>query len=176
MSSQNHPPSQDSLMKAWSKNFSSWWIWWEKCMRMKGRALNFKSSWIPWGKRSSCFLANCRKWKANFILQTWIWSPFWTNLFLILSIQMILKPLAQVREKSEVVCRCIYSVEVLGATKAQRCESCIGLQVPIGGEPVVNPEGFESSESIFTVYFTCRGLYSVVQSFWAFNQNKDMPI
>ena len=60
-------------------------------------------------------------------------------------------------------------MEVLGAIRAQYCESCKGLQVPIGGEPVVNPEGFKCSESVFIVYSTCRGFYSIVYSFSAFN-------
>ena len=66
--------SKDSLMKTGSKTCSPWWIWWGKCMRMEGRASYLDSIWIPWRKISSCFLVNCRKWRANFILQIWTWK------------------------------------------------------------------------------------------------------
>ena len=76
----------------------------------------------------------------------------------------LLKPLVQVLQPSEVICRCFRAVKVLGATRAQFCEDCIGLQVSIGGDPIVNPEGFKCSESIFSIYFTCRCFYSTVFS------------
>jgi hypothetical protein len=77
----------------------------------------------------------------------------------------VLKPLAQVFQPSEVICIGFGAVEVLGATRAQYCENCFRLQVSIGGEPAVNPEGFMCSEFDFTVYFTCRDFYSAVNSF-----------
>ncbi|MCY6488204.1 hypothetical protein, partial [Actinobacillus pleuropneumoniae] len=76
---------------------------------------------------------------------------------------------------SDVICRGFGAVKVLGATRAQYCEDCIGLQVSIGGDPIVNPEGFKCSKSIFTIYFSCRCFYSAVFSILAFNKNKDKP-
>lgn len=87
----------------------------------------------------------------------------------------LLKPLVQVLQPSKVICRVFGAVKVLGATRAQFCEDCIGLQVSIGSDPIVNPEGFKYSESIFTIYFSCRCLYSAVFSILAFNKNKDKP-
>ena len=74
------------------------------------------------------------------------------------------KAIGTVLQPSEVIFRGFGAVKVLGATRAQFCEDCIGLQVSIGGDPIVNPEGFKCSKSIFTIYFTCRCFYSAVYS------------
>ena len=59
----------------------------------------------------------------------------------------------QVLQPYEVICKGFGAVEVLGATRAQYWEDCIGLQVSIGGDPIVNPEGFKCSESISAARF-----------------------
>jgi len=82
-----------------------------------------------------------------------------------LGILDVLKPLAQGFCPSELIYIGFGAVEVVGATRAQYCEDCFRLQVSIGGEPAVNPEGFMCSESDFTVYFTCRDFYSAVIPF-----------
>jgi len=84
---------------------------------------------------------------------------------LILGLFDLLKPWAWVFWPSEVIYTGFGAVEVLGAARAQYCEDCFRLQVSIGGEPAVNPEGFMCSESDFTVYFTCRDFYSAVIPF-----------
>ena len=84
--------------------------------------------------------------------------------FLILGIFDLRKPLVQVLQPSKVICRGFGAMKVLGATRAQYCEDCIGLQVSIGGEPIVNPEGFKCYESIFTICSTYKCFYSSVYS------------
>ena len=98
------------------------------------------------------------------------------NVFLILGIFDLLKPLVQVLQPSEVICIRFEAVKVLGATRGQYWEDCTGLQVSIGGDPIVNPEGFKCSESISTIYFSCRCFYWAVFSIWAFYKNKDEAI